>query len=110
VTCILSLLSLLKMTLTKLKGLLVLIRVPGYNVQYILCHWVDAVKNTPSMLRTWQKRVWKKDGDSRPDSTYPYSEMHGALDQVQQERLDKAMKAPIKQPMSPEEMRRKGLI
>jgi hypothetical protein len=36
--------------------------------------------------------------------------MHGALDQVQQERLDKAMKAPIKQPMSPEEMRRKGLI
>jgi hypothetical protein len=36
--------------------------------------------------------------------------MRGALDQVQQERLDKAMKAPIKTPMSPEEMRQKGLI
>jgi hypothetical protein len=36
--------------------------------------------------------------------------MRGALDQVQQERLNRAMKAPIKQPMSPEEMRKKGLI
>ena len=62
------------------------------------------------MLRTWQKRVWKKDGDLPQGSTYPYSEMHGVLNQVEQERLDKAMKAPIKQPMSPEEMRRKGLI
>ena len=80
------------------------------SVRYTLCRWADAVKNMPLMLRTWQKRVWKKDGDLRQDSTYPYSEMHGALDQVQQERLDKAMKAPIKQPMSPDEMRQKGLI
>jgi len=36
--------------------------------------------------------------------------MHGARDQVQQERLDRAMKAPIKKSMSPEEMRQKGLI
>tara|TARA_B100001093_G_scaffold503819_1_gene558727 strand:- start:888 stop:1076 length:189 start_codon:yes stop_codon:yes gene_type:complete len=62
------------------------------------------------MLKTWQKRVWKKDGDLPPDSTYPYSEMRGALDQVQKERLEKAMKAPINKPMSPEEMRQKGLI
>jgi hypothetical protein len=97
VTCILSLLSLVKMTLQKLKELSVLIRVPGYNVQYILCRWVDAVKNTPSMLKTWQKRVWQKDGASPPDSIYPYSEMHGALDEVQKERLDRVMKAPIDQ-------------
>ena len=36
--------------------------------------------------------------------------MRGGLEQVQQERLNKAMKAPIKKPMSPEEMRQKGLI
>ena len=36
--------------------------------------------------------------------------MRGAREQAQQEQLDRAMKAPIKQPMSPEEMRRKGLI
>jgi hypothetical protein len=98
------------MILTKLKELWTLTEVPGYNVQYTLCRWADAVKNTPSMSKTLLKRVWQKDGDSPQDYISPYSEMHGALDQVQQERLDKAMKSPIKQPMSPEEMRRKGLI
>src|SRR5210317_2501809 len=62
VTCILSLLSLLKMILTKLKELWTLTEVPGYNVQYTLCRWADAVKNMPSTLKTLLKRVWQKDG------------------------------------------------
>ena len=74
---ILSLLWLLMTTLTKLQKLWTLTEVPGWNVRYILCRWADAVKNTPSTLKTWQKRVWKEDGDSRQDSTYHYSEMRG---------------------------------
>jgi hypothetical protein len=35
--------------------------------------------------------------------------MHGALDQVQQEKLDKAMKAPIRKNLDAE-LREKGLI
>jgi hypothetical protein len=61
------------------------------------------------MLKTWLKRVWQKDGDLPQGSTYPYSEMHGALDQVQKERLDKAMQAPINKNLD-EELRQKGLI
>jgi hypothetical protein len=74
--------------------------VPGWNVQYILCRWVDALKSIPSTLKTWRKRVWKEDGDLPQDFTYPYSEMHGALDQVKEQQYknaqhEKAMKAPI---------------
>jgi len=42
-------------------------------------------------------------------SIYPYSEMHGALDKVQKERVDKAMKAPIDKNLD-EQLREKGLI
>ena len=70
-----------------------LTEVPGWNVQYILCQWADAVKNTPSTLRTWQKRVWREDGDSLPDYTYHSSEMPGGL--KENEQLRKAMQAPI---------------
>src|SRR5210317_527318 len=70
VTFILSLLSLLKMILTKLAGLWTLTKVPGYNVQYILCRWVDAVKNMFSTLTKSQKRVWQKDGDLHQDYTF----------------------------------------
>jgi hypothetical protein len=45
----------------------------------------------------WRKRVWKEDGDLPPDFTYPYSDMHGALDQVEQEKLDNKLKA-VKDP------------
>jgi hypothetical protein len=85
----------------------VLIKVPGWNVQYILCRWVDAVKNMPSTLKTLLKRVWQKDGDLPPDSISAYSEMPGehsrdmdALYDIKKEtneQLDKAMKAPIDQ-------------
>jgi len=109
VNFILSLLSLLKMISKKLKELWTLTEVPGYNVRYTLCRWVDAVKNTPSTLKTWQKRVWQKDGDLPQDSIYPYSEMHGALDQVQKERLDRAMKAPVDKNLD-KRLREKGLI
>jgi hypothetical protein len=56
------------------------------------------VKNTPSTLKTLLKRVWKKDGDSRQDSTFPYSEMPGVLDpnmNYKNEQHERAMKAPI---------------
>jgi hypothetical protein len=94
------LLWLLMTTLTKLQGLWTLTKVPGWNVQYILCRWVDALKSIPSTLKTWRKRVWKEDGDLPQDFTYPYSEMHGALDQVKEQQYknaqhEKAMKAPI---------------
>jgi hypothetical protein len=105
----LSLLWLLKMTLLKLKELSVLIRVPGYNVQYILCRWVDALKSIPSMLKTLPKRVWKKDGDSHPDSTLAYSEMPGELREYKNAQHEKAMKATINKPLD-EALREKGLI
>ena len=83
VTCILSLLSLLKLILMKSKELLVIIRMPGYNVQYILCRWVDAVKSIPLTLKTWQKHVWQKDGDSHQDYTFHSSEMRGELNNLE---------------------------
>jgi hypothetical protein len=43
------------------------------------------------------KRVWRKGGDSPPDSIYPYSEMHGVREQYKNEQHEKAMKAPIDQ-------------
>jgi len=76
------LLSLLKMTLKKLKELWTLIEVPGYNVRYILCRWADAVKNTISMSKKSQKHVWSEVGASHQDSTYPYSEMRGGLENM----------------------------
>jgi hypothetical protein len=36
--------------------------------------------------------------------------MHGEREKYKNEQHEKAMKAKIKQPMDPEEMRRKGLI
>ena len=96
VNFILSLLSLLKTTLKKLKELWTLTEVPGYNVQYTLCRWADAVKNTPSMLKTLLKRVWQKDGDSPQDYTFHSSEMRGALDKkYKNAQHERAMKAPI---------------
>ena len=92
-TCISSLLSLVKMILQKSKKLLVLIRMPGYNVQYILCRWVDAVKNIPSTLKTCRKPAWREDGDLHQDYTFHSSEMPGEL--RQNEQLRRAMEAPI---------------
>ena len=87
------------MILQKLQGLWTLTEVPGWNVRYILCRWVDAVKNTPSMLKTWLKRVWSGDGDLPPDYTYHSSEMRGELDKVYMNKQHKkAMEAPIKDP------------
>jgi hypothetical protein len=94
---ILSLLWLLKTILWKSKELLVLTKMPGYNVQYILCQWAGAVKNTPSTLKTWLKRVWQKDGDLPPDSILAYSEMPGELRKYKNAQHEKAMKAPIDQ-------------
>jgi len=79
VTFISSLLSLTKTILTKLAGLWTLTRVPGYNVQYILCRWADAVKNTISTSKKSPKPVWSGVGDLHQDSTFPYSEMPGGL-------------------------------
>ena len=59
------------------------------------------------MFKKLQRRVWKEDGVSPQDSTYPYSEMHGVHDKVErerQEKLSKAMKAPI----DIESLRQKG--
>ena len=63
------------------------------SVRYILCRWVDAVKNTPSMLKKLLKPAYKEDGDLPPDSTLAYLEMPGELEQ--NEQLRKAMEAPI---------------
>jgi hypothetical protein len=79
-TFISSLLLLIEMTLTKLLELFSNTGMPGWNVQYILCQWADAVKNIPLMLKKWRNSVWKEDGDSLPDSTLAYSEMPGELD------------------------------
>jgi hypothetical protein len=95
-----SLLWLLMTTLTKLRKLWTLTEVPGWNVRYILCQWVDVVKNIPSMLKTLPKRVWKEDGDSLQDSTSHYSEMPGELNKLSEYRNAqhaKAMKASIDQ-------------
>jgi hypothetical protein len=90
------LLSLLIMTLKKLKKLWTLTEVPGWNVRYILCRWADAVKNTPLTLKMWRKRVWQKDGDLPQDYTFHSSEMRGALDtKYKNKQHEKAMKAPI---------------
>jgi hypothetical protein len=51
------------------------------------------VKNIPSTLKTWLKPAWKEDGDLLQDSTSPYSEMPGGLEQ--NEQLRRAMEAPI---------------
>tara|TARA_B110000971_G_scaffold143718_1_gene146851 strand:+ start:110 stop:313 length:204 start_codon:yes stop_codon:yes gene_type:complete len=54
-----------------------------------------------STLKKLQRFAWKKDGDSPLDYTSAYSEMPGELDalhaikQETNEKLDKAMKAPI---------------
>jgi hypothetical protein len=80
------------------------------SVQYIVCRLADVRKSMFSMFKKSRKSVWKKDGDSPLDSIYPYLEMHGEREKYKNEQHEKAMKAKIKQPMDPEEMRRKGLI
>jgi len=55
---------------------------PGWNAQYILCRWGDAVKNIPLTYRKWRNSAWRKDEDLHQDSTYLYSEMPGGLDEV----------------------------
>jgi hypothetical protein len=92
---ILSLLSLLKVTLQRLRELWTLTDVPGYSVRYTLCRWADAVKNTPSTLKTLLKRVWQKDGDSPLDYTFHSSEMRGELRAYKNAQHEKAMKAKI---------------
>jgi len=62
---------------------------PGWNVRYILCRWVDAVKNMFSTLKTWLKRVWSGDGDSPPDYTFHSSEMRGELDKMNKDKQNK---------------------
>jgi hypothetical protein len=95
VTFTLNLLLLLKVILMKLLGLFSNTGMPGWNVQYTLCRWADAVKNTPSMLKKSQKPAWSEDGDLLQDSTSAYSEMPGEL--KENEQLRKAMQAPIDQ-------------
>ena len=63
-----------------------------------------------STLKKLLKYVWKKDGVSPQGYTSVYSEMHGVREAYENEQHEKAMKAQVKQPMDPEEMRRKGLI
>ena len=92
-TFTLNLLLLLKAILMKLLGLFSNTGMPGYNAQYTLCRWVDAVKNIPSMLKKSQKPAWSEDGDLHQDYTYHSSEMPGGLEE--NEQLRKAMQAPI---------------
>jgi hypothetical protein len=55
------------------------------------------VKNIPSTLKTWRKPVWKKDGDSLQDYTYPYSEMRGGLENAfDPEEFEKEQQAKAK--------------
>src|SRR5210317_94923 len=77
--CTLSLLLLIRVTLMKLLELFSSTGMPGWNVQFILCRWADAVKNIPSMFKKSQTSVCNEDGDSAQDSTYRYSGMPGGL-------------------------------
>lgn len=65
------------------------------------------------MSMKWLMSVWKKDGDSLQDYTYPYSETHGELNPVdKQEEMyynkkhKKAMQEPIQDPT--EKIRKAG--
>ena len=82
VTFTLSLLFLIETMLMKLLGLFSNTGMPGWNAQYILCRWGDAVKNIPLTYRKWRNSAWRKDGDLHQDSTYLYSEMPGGLEEV----------------------------
>ena len=68
---------------------------PGLNVQYILCQWAAAVKNTISTSKKSQTSVWKEDGDSLQDSTSAYSEMPGELKVYKNNQHKKAMQSEI---------------
>jgi len=87
VTFILSLWLPIKTMLTKLLELFSYTGIPGWNVQYILCRWADAVKNIPSMFKKSRTSVCDEDGDSAPDSTYRYSGMPGGLSKEDYELL-----------------------
>ena len=96
VTFTLSLWLPIKMTWMRLLEQFSFIETLAWNVQSILCRWVDAVKNIPSMFKKSQTSVWKEDGDSAQDSTYHYSEMHGGPKTVYMNKQhERAMTAPI---------------
>ena len=79
--CISNLLWLTVQTLMKLAGLLKRIAVWVWNVLCTLCRWADVVKVITSPFKKLQNSVWRKDGDSVPDSTLAYLEMPGELKQ-----------------------------
>ena len=62
----------------------------------------------PSMLKTWQRRVWQKDGDSHPDSTLAYSEMPGELDKLTKAK-EEISKTKDTRPLDVQ-LREKGLL
>ena len=103
VNFILSLLWLTVWTLKKSKKLLLSIGAPGSTVRYILCRWADGRKNMSLTLKRWQNFVWRKAGDSRPDSISTFSAMHGGLSpndlrEYYNEQHKKAMTASTESP------------
>jgi hypothetical protein len=96
--------------LKKLAKLCKHIVMSALSVQYIVCRLADARKSMSLTFKRLRRSVWKKDGASPPGFIYPYSEMHGVREQYKNEQHERAMKAPIRKTMSPEEMRQKGLI
>jgi len=78
--CISNLLLLTVQMLMKLAVLLKHIAAWAWNALCTLCPWADVVKVITSPYRKLRSFVWKKDGDSHPDSTLAYSEMPGELD------------------------------
>jgi hypothetical protein len=102
VTFILNLSLLIVQTLKKLGGLCKHIVTQALSVQYIVCRLGDARKSMSLTFKRLRKSVWKKDGDSLPDSTLAYSEMPGGLNKedleilqgkkITQEQYDKIRK------------------
>jgi hypothetical protein len=82
-------------TSMKLAGLFSNTGMPGLNVQYILCQWAVAVKNTISMSKKSQTSVCNEDGDLPQDYTLASSEMPGELKNYKNEQHKKAMQARI---------------
>jgi len=71
---------------------------------------VYAVKNTQTMLKTWRKPVWQKDGDSLQDSTSAYSEMPGELDKLIKARIGQEENTTKDTKPLDEQLREKGLL
>jgi hypothetical protein len=85
VTFILNLLLLIVQILKKLAELFKHIAMQALSALYTACRLGGVQKSMFSTFAKLQKSVWKKDGDSLPDSTLAYSEMPGGL---KQEELD----------------------